>query len=257
MVFTASTFLQVILMQRLLDYTPSQAALVLLPGSLVLSLSFPLAGPHGRPLRSSLHDARRPQRAHRGVVSLYVPPPRLAAALDGLAGRAALRLWQLRLHAPARVALSHLPPEKVRMGSGLLNLMQNGLGNTLGLALVTTVLARRLTSHHSTLDQHQAVSALSWGEVLAPVHLLVQQAGTPGQPEDPAGLALVSRHLEQQAAVAAYQRLLHAGDAAESAQVCRWCYSCADQRHERAGTSLTASAPPRALVSYGPDSPGF
>ena len=44
MVFTASTFLQVILLQRLLDYTPSQAGLVLLPGSLVLSLSFPLAG---------------------------------------------------------------------------------------------------------------------------------------------------------------------------------------------------------------------
>ena len=39
MVFTASTF-WVILMQRLLDYTPSQAGLVLLPGSLVLSLSF-------------------------------------------------------------------------------------------------------------------------------------------------------------------------------------------------------------------------
>jgi len=52
------------------------------------------------------------------------------------------------------------------------------------------VLARRLTSHHSTLDQHQAVSALSWGEVLAPVHLLVQQAGTPGQPEDLQVLAL-------------------------------------------------------------------
>ena len=64
------------------------------------------------------------------------------------------------------VALSHLPPEKVRMGSGLLNLMQNGLGNTLGLALVTTVLARRLTYHHSTLDQQQDFSSLSWGECL-------------------------------------------------------------------------------------------
>jgi hypothetical protein len=36
-----------------------------------------------------------------------------------------------------------VPPEKVRMGSGLLNLMQNGLGNTLGLAMVTTVLQPR------------------------------------------------------------------------------------------------------------------
>src|SRR5207245_11695372 len=44
MVFTASTFMQVILMQRLLEYTPLQAGLVLLPGSLALSLGFPLAG---------------------------------------------------------------------------------------------------------------------------------------------------------------------------------------------------------------------
>ena len=91
------------------------------------------------------------------------------------------------------------------MGAGLLNLMQNGLGNTLGLAMVTTVLARRLTYHHSTLDQHQAFSSLSWGEMLAPVHLLVQQAGTPGQPDDLQVLALVSRHLDQQVSVAAYQ----------------------------------------------------
>jgi DHA2 family multidrug resistance protein len=103
------------------------------------------------------------------------------------------------------VALSHLPPEKVRMGAGLLNLMQNGLGNTLGLALVTTMLARRLTYHHSILDQQQDFSSLSWGEILAPVHLLVQQAGTPGQSEDLQVLALVQRHLEQQASVAAYQ----------------------------------------------------
>ena len=102
-------------------------------------------------------------------------------------------------------ALSHLPPEKVRMGSGLLNLMQNGLGNTLGLAMVTTTLARRLTYHHSTLDQQQVFSSLSWEEILAPVRLLVQQAGAVGPQEDLQVLALVHRHLEQQATVAAYQ----------------------------------------------------
>ena len=43
-------------------------------------LEFPTGRPPGRPLRSPCHDARSPQRAHRGVVSLYVPPPGLAAA---------------------------------------------------------------------------------------------------------------------------------------------------------------------------------
>jgi DHA2 family multidrug resistance protein len=102
-------------------------------------------------------------------------------------------------------ALSQLSPEKVRMGSGLVNLMQNGLGNTLGLAMVTTVLQRRLTYHSSALDQQQAFSSLSWGEILPPVHELVQQAGATGQLEEMQVQMLVQQHLEQQATVAAYQ----------------------------------------------------
>jgi DHA2 family multidrug resistance protein len=205
MVFTASTFLQVLLLQRLLDYTPSQAGLVLLPGSLVLSLSFPLAG--------RLADRVDRRGMLLAALSVLTVASYLFTFLH-LDWPLSWMVWLVVLrfgsgsfvYTPLlAMALSHLPPEKVRMGSGLLNLMQNGLGNTLGLALVTTVLARRLTYHHSILDQHQAFSSLSWGEVLAPVHLLVQQAGTPGQPEDLQVLALVSRHLDQQATVAAYQ----------------------------------------------------
>jgi DHA2 family multidrug resistance protein len=102
-------------------------------------------------------------------------------------------------------ALSQLPPEKVRMGSGLLNLMQNGLGNTLGIAMVTTVLQRRLTYHGSALDQQQAFSALSWGEVLPPVRELVRQAGALGRLGEEQVQMLVQQHLEQQATIAAYQ----------------------------------------------------
>jgi DHA2 family multidrug resistance protein len=91
------------------------------------------------------------------------------------------------------------------MGSGLINLMQNGLGNTLGLALVTTVLQRRLAYHSSALDQHQIFSALSWGEILLPVRELVRQAGALGQLGDEQVQILVQQHLEQQATVAAYQ----------------------------------------------------
>jgi DHA2 family multidrug resistance protein len=102
-------------------------------------------------------------------------------------------------------ALSQLSPEKVRMGAGLLNLMQNGLGNTLGLAMVTTVLQRRLTYHSSMLDQQQAFSALSWGEILAPLREVVRQTGAIGQRGEAQVLTLVQGHLEQQATVAAYQ----------------------------------------------------
>jgi DHA2 family multidrug resistance protein len=102
-------------------------------------------------------------------------------------------------------ALAQLPPEKVRMGSGLLNLMQNGLGNTLGLAMVTTMLQRRLTYHHHLLGQEQVFSSLSWYEVLAPVWELIRQAGALGQLGETQVLGLLNRHFEQQATIAAYQ----------------------------------------------------
>ena len=112
MVFTASTFLQVILHAapaRLYAVAGRAGAVARFPGPVP---EFPPGRPPGRPVRSSCHDARRAQRAHRGVVSLYLPPPGLAAALDGLAGRAALRLWQLRLHAPARGGAVASPPRE-------------------------------------------------------------------------------------------------------------------------------------------------
>ncbi len=102
-------------------------------------------------------------------------------------------------------ALSQLPPEQVRMGSGLLNLMQNGIGATIGLAVGTTVLQRRMTFHSSLLDQQQLVSGLSWNEILTPVRELVQQAGSLGPLGEAQVRALVHRHLSQQATVAAYQ----------------------------------------------------
>jgi DHA2 family multidrug resistance protein len=102
-------------------------------------------------------------------------------------------------------ALAQLPPEQVRMGSGLLNLMQNGLGNTLGLAMVTTMLQRRLTYHHHLLGQEQVFSSLGWDEVLAPVRELVRQVGALGQLAETQVLGLLNRHFEQQATIAAYQ----------------------------------------------------
>jgi EmrB/QacA subfamily drug resistance transporter len=203
--FTAGTFLLVILLQRLLEYTPAQAGLALLPGSLVLALSFPLAG-------------RVADRCDRRLVmlcglSVFALSSYLFTFLS-LEWPLSWIVWLVVLrfscggfvYAPmTAAALSQLVPEKVRMGAGLLNLMQNGLGNTLGLAMVTTVLQRRLTYHSSGLDQQQVFSALHWGEMLAPVRELVRQAGAIGQRAEAQVLTLVQSHLEQQATVAAYQ----------------------------------------------------
>jgi MFS transporter, DHA2 family, multidrug resistance protein len=205
MTFTASTFLLVILMQRLLEYPPAQAGLALLPGSLVLALSFPLAG-------------RVADRCDRRVImlcalSVFALSSYLSTFLS-LEWPLSWIVWLVVLrfgcggfvYAPMMaVALSQLSPEKVRMGSGLLNLMQNGLGHTLGLAMVTTVLQRRLTYHSGVLDQQQVSSVLSWAEMLAPVREVVRQAGATGQLAETQVLTLLQGHLEQQATVAAYQ----------------------------------------------------
>jgi DHA2 family multidrug resistance protein len=205
MAFTSSTFMQVILMQRLLDYTPAQAGLVLLPGSLMLSLSFPLAG--------RVADRFDRRMIMLCALSVFTLSSYLFTSLS-LDWPLRWIVWLVMLrfscgsfvYAPmTAMALSQLPPEKVRMGSGLINLMQNGLGNTLGLAMVTTVLQRRLTYHSSMLDQQQAFSSLSWIEILTPVRALVQQAGAVGQVAETQVQMLVQRHLEQQATVAAYQ----------------------------------------------------
>jgi DHA2 family multidrug resistance protein len=205
MTFTASTFMQVILMQRLLEYTPAQAGLVLLPGSLALSLGFPLAG--------RVADRFDHRVIMLCALSVYALSSYLFTFLS-LEWPLRWIVWLVMLrfscgsfvYAPmTATALSQLAPEKVRMGSGLINLMQNGLGNTLGLAMVTTMLQRRLTYHSSALDQQQAFSALSWGEILLPVRELVQQAGAVGQLEDMQVQMLVQQHLEQQATVMAYQ----------------------------------------------------
>jgi DHA2 family multidrug resistance protein len=103
------------------------------------------------------------------------------------------------------VSLMVLPPDQVRMGSGLINLMQQGLGGTMGLAMMTTILQHRTAYHTSILAQKQVSSSLPWSEVMAPVHDLMRQAGEVRDMVETKAMALVQRHLTQQATVAAYQ----------------------------------------------------
>ena len=98
-----------------------------------------------------------------------------------------------------------LPPDKVRMGAGLINIMQQGIGGTVGLATMTTLLERYTAYHLMMLEQQQVASALGWGEILAPARALLQQAGDVGALLDLKALALLQRHLLQEATIVAYQ----------------------------------------------------
>jgi len=103
------------------------------------------------------------------------------------------------------VSMMVLPPDKVRMGSGLINLTQQGLGGTISLAVMTTFLQRRTDYHAEMMGQAQVDSSLPWLDVLAPVQQTVQQGGEIGAIADVQTMALVQRHLSQQAGISAYQ----------------------------------------------------
>jgi DHA2 family multidrug resistance protein len=83
--------------------------------------------------------------------------------------------------------------------------MQQGIGGTVGLAMMTTLLERHTAYHASMLTQQQVASPLEWREILAPVRTLIQQAGDISELLDLKALALLQRHLIQEATIAAYQ----------------------------------------------------
>lgn len=205
MTFWGTGFLQTILVQRLLDYPPAMAGYIVLPGSLVLALMMLLAG-----RLADLMDRRYMVWAGLGVFALGSYAFSFVALERPMSWIILMVVWRYAaipfIFTPLNAAsLLLLPPDKVRMGSGLINILQQGFGGAVGLALMTTVLQRRTVEHIGRLDANQTFSALPWGEVLGDVQEAVTQVGNAVAPGDTTALALVSQHLGQQATVAAYQ----------------------------------------------------
>jgi DHA2 family multidrug resistance protein len=203
--FWGTSFLQTILLQRLMDYTPAQAGYAVLPGALIMAVTTLIAG-------------RLVDKIDRRLIILF------GLGLFALASYwfsfltldrpMSWIIWMIMaryvtigfIFTPMNASsLMLLPPDKVRMGSGLINLLQQGIGGTVGLATMTTVLQRRTIYHTSRLDEAQVLSALPWGEVLGPARDLMASAGEVGTMIEVKTLALLHQHLEQQATIAAYQ----------------------------------------------------
>ena len=203
--FGNSNFLQIVLLQRLLEYTPARAGYVMLPGALAIALTFPIAG-----RLADLLDRRLIifcALSLFSIASYKLTFLSLEQPLSWMMWISGMQLVAGSFFYTSAVAtaLSQLPPEKVRLGSSLLNLMQQGFGNTIGVALGTTVFQHRLEVHRHLLGQQQTSLALGWDESLAPVRDFVQRVGSLGHRGESQVTALLHRHLHQQAAVAAYQ----------------------------------------------------
>jgi MFS transporter, DHA2 family, multidrug resistance protein len=205
MTFWGTGFLQTILLQRLLDYTPALAGFIALPGALVLAVMMLLAG-----RLADVVDRRYIAWCGLGMFALGSYWFAFLTLERPMSWIVSMIVWRYAaiplIFAPlATASLLLLPPDKVRMGSGLINILQQGIGGTVGLALMITVLQRRMSVHTSLLDQHQAFSSLPWGDVFGRVQDFVTQAGEAGSMVDTTALALVHQHLLQQATLSAYQ----------------------------------------------------
>jgi DHA2 family multidrug resistance protein len=205
MTFWGTNFLQTILLQRLMDYTPAQAGYAVLPGALAMALTTPWAG--------RLADKIDRRYVVLGGLSMFALASywfsfvTLERSMGWMIGMIIGRYVTIGfIFTPMNAAsMMLLPPDKVRMGAGLINIMQQGIGGTVGLALMTTMLERHTAYHTTMLEQQQTLSTVEWGDILAPVRAMVQQAGDIGAQLDLKALALLQRHLGLEATVTAYQ----------------------------------------------------
>lgn len=203
--FWGTNFLQTILLQRLMDYTPAQAGYAVLPGAVGMALTTPWAG--------RLADKIDRRYVVLGGLTMFALASywfsfiTLERSMDWVIWMIAGRYITIGfIFTPINAAsMMLLPPDKVRMGAGLINIMQQGIGGTVGLAMMTTLLERHTAFHASMLVEQQVSSRFEWGEFLAPVRTLLQQAGDVGELLDLKALALLQRHLMQEATIAAYQ----------------------------------------------------
>ena len=205
MAFYSNIFLQAFMLQRLFDYTPAQAGRFILPGALSLAIVVVAVG-----RLTDTIDRRLVILSGLGLLALAC----YGSSFLTLERPASWVVWMIvaryftlgLVYAPiVGASLSALPPEQVRMGAGLVTLVQSGLAPALALATMTTVLQQRTTYYSGMLAQEQVTSSLPWSDVVAPVRILLHGAGETIATLTNGSLAMLQHHLVQQASLAAYQ----------------------------------------------------
>ena len=205
MAFYSNIFLQPYMLQRLFDYTPVQAGNLILPGALAMAVVMVVGG--------RLTDAVDRRVAILGSLGLFALAcyvssfMAMESTVNWLVWTNAARYLALGLmYAPVvGAAMAALPPDQVRMGSGLVSLVQSGIAPSLSLAAMSTVLQQRTTYYSGMLAQEQVSSSLPWFDVVAPVRALLHGAGETIAIFASGSMAMLQQHLLQQASLAAYQ----------------------------------------------------
>jgi DHA2 family multidrug resistance protein len=203
MVLFGSTVLIPQLLQSLAGYTATQAGEVLTPGALVIMAMIPVV------VRLLKKFGPRPLIAFGLVVTAYSMwnLSRLDLTIDHATAVRARMLQGFGisfLFVPvSQLAYSYLPADKNNKASSLTNLFRN-VGGSLGIALVTTMVARRTQAHQVRLVEHLTPGDPNYTAALENVTRTLTDHGASMAQAVQTAPARVYQTMQSQAAMLAY-----------------------------------------------------
>jgi DHA2 family multidrug resistance protein len=199
----SSTVLLPLFLQTLMGYTAQEAGFSLMLGGFVIISAMPLVG-----FLLSRFDARKLLLFGLTVVSLSLfNMTRFDTMIDfrtAALARAFQALGLAFLFVPINtVAYAFLPKDKNNAASGLINLSRN-IGGSLGISLVTTILARRAQYHQAVLSSNiNPGNGALQAQLSATTHMLTAHGSTPYEASRQA-YGIVQNLITQQATMMSY-----------------------------------------------------
>ena len=152
-ILLGSTVLLPLFVQSLLGYTATDAGLVISPGGFAIMLMMPVVGILVAQGRCALADRLRPGRDALALFS-HDRASTSTSITPRSPGRASTSRWGWRfLFIPINTVAFRRAAEKNNNASAIINMMRN-LGGSFGIAIVTTLLARRQQYHQNVLVEH-------------------------------------------------------------------------------------------------------
>jgi DHA2 family multidrug resistance protein len=191
-------------MQVLMGYSAEDSGMALSPGGFVVILLLPLVG-----MLVSKTDPRR-LIAFGFIVmsaSLFYMTSHLYQGIDfktAVSLRAFQSVGMAFLFVPINTLVYNgVPPEKNNSVSGIVNLSRN-MGGDVGIAFVTTFIARRSQSHQATLAAHTTGYDHAFQSKLAAISAAIQHTGVSAADATHKAMAAMYGQLVQNATTLAY-----------------------------------------------------
>ncbi|MGO8671376.1 MAG: DHA2 family efflux MFS transporter permease subunit, partial [Capsulimonadaceae bacterium] len=199
----ATLFLLPVYLQESQGYTAMATGMILMPMALVSMVSFMIAGPLSERVNPRVLVALGVALMAGGTISLSTLTT--ASGGDQMFWALAVRGASLGfLFIPLTMAsLGGLPPEQIGVGSGMVNLARQ-LGGSVGIAALSTLLARRLDFHRAVVSAHLYSGNPAVSDWLTGVRLGFCRGGYAPSDAHSAALALLKSGVERQAVMLSF-----------------------------------------------------